>query len=649
MKIKLIILSFFISFQGFSQEVSEKSKYDPVAVFNPMINYQPSTVYRSASGNPGPAYWQNQANYKISANLDEKNNTISGNIKIEYINNSPDEITFIWLQLDQNKFNSSSRGSKTTPPNLGRYGLRNFEGGYKIANLRIEQPKAYLRNQPVKSFIDDTRMQIFLSEPLKTKQKVEIFMDFEFLIPDNGADRMGKYDAKEGVIYTIAQWFPRVCVYDDIEGWNTTPYLGAGEFYLEYGDYEFEITVPYNHIVVASGELTNEREVLTSKQLDRLKKAQVSDNTVVILEKGEIGKNNSRPKNSGTMTWKFTCKNTRDVAWASSSAFVWDAAKATLPSGKNILVQSVYPAEVGGNNEWGRSTEYTKHSMEYYSKLLFEYPYPVATNVAGIVSGMEYPGIVFCSAKSKRAGLFGVTDHEFGHTWFPMIVGTNERKFAWMDEGFNTFINMLSMKAFNNGEYYREQKTQDMGFFARGSKAILTPPDAMPEMEIGSLAYYKPAMGLKILSEAVVGEERLILALREYIRRWAFKHPTPFDFFHTVEDVVGEDLGWFWKSWFFENYKIDQAVKTAKYINNNALNGVNITLENLEQMPMPVELEIKEKGKEAVLINLPVDIWSKTKEWNFEYPSSAEIESIRLNPRGILFDSNLKNNVYKPN
>ncbi len=252
MKIKLIILSFFISFQGFSQEVSEKSKYDPVAVFNPMINYQPSTVYRSASGNPGPAYWQNQANYKISANLDEKNNTISGNIKIEYINNSPDEITFIWLQLDQNKFNSSSRGSKTTPPNLGRYGLRNFEGGYKIANLRIEQPKAYLRNQPVKSFIDDTRMQIFLSEPLKTKQKVEIFMDFEFLIPDNGADRMGKYDAKEGVIYTIAQWFPRVCVYDDIEGWNTTPYLGAGEFYLEYGDYESEITDRYNHIVVAS-------------------------------------------------------------------------------------------------------------------------------------------------------------------------------------------------------------------------------------------------------------------------------------------------------------------------------------------------------------------------------------------------------------
>lgn len=649
MKIKSIILSFLVVAQVFGQEVNEKSKYDPIAVFNPMINYQPSSVYRSASGNPGPAYWQNQANYRISANLDERNNTISGSVKITYINNSPDEITFLWLQLDQNKFNSSSRGSKTTPPNLGRYGLKDFEGGYKLSNVKVVQGRINAKNGATEPFIDDTRMQIFLQEPLKTKQSVEVSMDFSFLIPENGADRMGKYDAKDGVIYTIAQWFPRVCVYDDIEGWNTTPYLGAGEFYLEYGDYDFEITVPYNHVVVGSGELMNAKEVLTSKQMERLKKAQSSDDAVWILERNEIGKSNSRPKNSGTLTWKFSCNNTRDVAFASSSAFVWDAAKATLPSGKVILVQSVYPAEVDGKNEWGRSTEYTKHSMEFYSKLLFEYPYPVATNVAGIVSGMEYPGIVFCSTKSKKAGLFGVTDHEFGHTWFPMIVGTNERRFAWMDEGFNTYINMLSVKAFNSGEYFKEQKTQDMGFFARGSKVILTQPDAMPEIEIGSLAYYKPAMGLKMLSEAVVGEDRMTLALREYIRRWAYKHPTPFDFFHTVEDVVGEDLGWFWKSWFFENYKIDQAIKSTKYINSKPANGISITLENMEQMPMPVELEIKEKDKDAVIIKMPVDIWSKTKEWSFNYPSTGEVESLRLNPRGVLLDSNLKNNTYRPN
>lgn len=649
MKIKLFFIFLFVTVVGFAQESTEKSKYEPTVVFNPLLNYQPSTIYRSASGNPGPGYWQNQANYKISATLDDKSNRIFGSVKIEYINNSPDEITFVWLQLDQNKFNSSSRGSKTTPPNLGRYGLKDFEGGYKIANLKVEQQRSNARNQSAKSFIDDTRMQVFLAEPLRTKQKVEISMDFDFSIPSNGADRMGMYQAKDGVIYTIAQWFPRVCVYDDIEGWNTTPYLGAGEFYLEYGDYDFEITVPYNHIVVGSGELTNAKEVLTAKQMDRLKKAQSSDETVMILEKNEIGKSSSRPKNSGTNTWKFSCKNSRDVAWGSSAVFVWDAARAVLPSGKNILVQSVYPAEVDGKNEWARSTEYTKHSMEYYSELLFEYPYPVATNVAGIVSGMEYPGIVFCSTKSKRGGLFGVTDHEFGHTWFPMIVGTNERKFAWMDEGFNTYINMLSMKAFNNGEYYREQKTQDMGFSARASKPILTQPDDMPEIEIGNLAYFKPAIGLKMLAEAVVGEGRMNLALKEYIRRWAFKHPTPFDFFHTVEDVVGEDLGWFWKSWFFENYKIDQSIKNVKYINNNASNGITITLENMEQMPMPVEIEIKEKGKDAVFMKLPVDIWAKTKEWTFNYPSSADIESLRLNPKGILIDSNLKNNVWKPN
>ena len=646
MKIRILSILLLAYQIGFAQEPLKPSTYDPTVVFSPFINFQPSTVYRSASGNPGPNYWQNQANYKITAILDDAQNSVTGSVKIEYINNSPDELTFIWLQLDQNKFKHESRGSKTTPPGLGRYGIKEFEGGYSISNLKVNQQGFNAKNQGNKSIIDDTRMQIFLNEPLKPKQKVEISMDFNFLIPNNGADRMGMFDAKDGKVYEIAQWYPRVCVYDDIEGWNTTPYLGAGEFYLEYGDFEFEITAPYDHIVVASGELKNPKEVLTSIQLERLKKAQNSDETVIIIEKNEVGKKNARLKNDGTLTWKFTCENTRDVAWASSKTFMWDASKANLPSGKSVLVQSVYPEEFDGNNAWGRSTEYTKHSMEFYSSTLFEYPYPVATNVAGIVSGMEYPGIVFCGAKSRKGGLFGVTDHEFGHTWFPMIVGSNERKYAWMDEGFNTYINMLSEKNFNNGEYHSFTKTQDIALFLNGSMPIATQPDAMVEGEIGSLAYYKPAIGLKMLAETIIGEERMTLALREYIRRWAFKHPTPFDFFHTVEDVAGEDLGWFWKSWFFENFKIDQSIKSVKYKNSKPSEGVVITLENMEKMPMPVELEIKEKGTEAYVIKLPVEIWKKSKEWTFNHPSTGSIDYIKLNPSGALPDVNIKNNVW---
>ena len=309
MKIKFLVLFLFINILKISaQETTEKSKYDPTVVFNPLLYFQPSTIYRSGSGNPGPGYWQNQANYKISATLDTEQNRIFGNVKIEYVNNSPDELTFIWLQLDQNKFNPTSRGSKSTPVSLGRYGIKNFDGGYAISNLKLEASGNKYSGQGLKSIIDDSRLQIFLNEPLRSKQKAEISMEFEFLIPKNGADRMGMFEAKEGIVYEIAQWFPRVCVYDDIEGWNTTPYLGAGEFYLEYGNYDFEITVPYDHIVVASGKLMNPKDVLTSKQIDRLKKAQNSDETIEIVEKNEIGKSGTRPKNNGTLTWKFSCE-----------------------------------------------------------------------------------------------------------------------------------------------------------------------------------------------------------------------------------------------------------------------------------------------------------------------------------------------------
>lgn len=630
--------------------------YNSSEVFNPLNNYVPGNKYRSASGQPGPEYWQNRADYQIKASLDTTLHQVKGQVSITYTNNSPDELTFIWLQLDQNKFKKDSRGNSVTPISVGRYGVKGFDGGYTLSEIKAEKPtgtaapkgtvakgkKSILKD----TYTEDTRLQIFLTEPLKKGEKVQISMQYEFLIPENGSDRMGMYKAQKGIIYQMAQWFPRVCVYDDIRGWNTSPYLGAGEFYLEYGDYDFEITVPRDHIVVASGELLNPKEVLTSTQISRLAEARKSDQPVFIVKEDEVG--NSRPGGTGNLTWKFSCKNTRDVAWSSSKAFVWDAAKINLPSGKTALAQSVYPAEVGSKDAWGRSTEYTKFTIEFYSGWLMEYPYPNAINVAGIVGGMEYPGIVFCQASSKKASLYGVTDHEFGHIWFPMIVGTDERRYAWMDEGLNTYINSLAVKSFNNGEYFAPQATSKMGRFLHPSKSILNTPDAIPERELGILAYYKPSVGITMLADAIVGEERMKMALREYARRWAYKHPTPFDFFRTIENVLGEDLEWFWRGWFIKGDKIDQAIKSVKYIKDKAENGAYIELENVGALPMPVELEIKEKGKDPVIHKLPVEVWQKGSTWTFEHPSKAELEYVKLDPRGILPDVDDKNNTWKP-
>ena len=643
----ILFLTFFIFQNTFAQNNTEVLKYNASDVFNPLFNYRPSTIYRSASGVPGPNYWQNRADYTISCALNSDESVISGKVKIEYTNNSPDVLDFIWLQLDQNKFNSESRGSKTTPTFVGRYGIKNFNGGYEISNVRVEKiaKKTKVLNVLDKFLVEDTRMQLRLKESLNSSEKLIISMDFKFKIPNNGSDRMGKFLSKNGTVFQLAQWYPRVCVYDDISGWNTNPYLGGGEFYLEYGDVDFEITVPTNHIVVASGQLQNPKTVLNPSQLKNLEKAYNSEKTVEIQSAKEAGENKSSL--ISTKTWKFRCENTRDVAWASSEAFVWDAAYAKLPSGKKCLVQSVYPIEYGVQMAWGRSTEFVKHSIEYYSKTLMEYPYPVATNVAGVVSGMEYPGIVFCGAGDREGDLFGVTDHEFGHTWFPMIVGSNERKYAWMDEGFNTYFNNLSLKEFNNGEFYREQFADQMANYFNRSKSILNDADAILESDLGILAYNKPAMGLQMLKDAVLGEDRFNYAFKQYIKRWAFKHPSPFDFFHTVENASGEDLGWFWKSWFFEKYKIDQSIKSVKYKNSSPEEGITIRLENIEQMPMPVELEIKEVNGKMYQVNLPVEIWQKSGEWIFDYPTKQPIEYVKLNPRRILPDINLKNNIWR--
>lgn len=649
MRTNYFLISSIVALASVSQLFAQntiQSKYSYEEAFAPVFYPHNGSEYRSASGMPGPKYWQNKVDYKIKAHLDDEKKKISGEVKMSYTNNSPDKLDFMWIQLDQNLFSKKSRGMQTISVGKSRYGSHDipFEGGYTIESVKAAD------GEELKYLIDDTRMQVFLPQGLNPAGgSIELQITYNYTIPDYGADRTGVLSTKNGDVFAVAQWYPRVAVYDDILGWNVQPYTGPGEFYLEYGNFEIAITAPAKQVVVCGGELLNPEEVYTGEQLKRWEQARNSDETIVIRSDEEVTKGSSRPKGKKELTWKFRLNNSRDIAWAASSSFVIDAARINLPDGKKSLAISAYPAESIGNNGWERSTEYTKSSIEYYAKKWFSYPYPVAVNVATIVGGMEYPGIVFCKSTAKDAGLWGVTDHEFGHIWFPMIVGSNERLYAWMDEGFNSFINSLSKNEFNNGEYKSPKYDGHrlaLDYFQDDTEPIMSSPQNMKEKNIGTLAYRKPQLGLTILREQILGEERFDRAFRQYIEYWAYKHPTPYDFFHTMENVAGENLSWFWRSWFQQSWKLDQAITNVAYVDGDPSKGAIITVANLEKMPMPliVEATTASGGKER--IKLPVEIWERNKSFVFTLPTTEVLNSVVIDPEKVFPDINPSNNSW---
>ncbi len=597
--------------------------------------------YRSAAGIPGPDYWQNRVDYSIKATLDDKAHTLTGEITITYTNNSPDALPFIWLHLEQNRFTENSRGTLTTPIEGNRYNGE-VDGGYEISNLEAKTQRTVSN----KYIINDTRMQVWFKEPIKAEGgTATVSMDFTYKIPEKGMDRMGRMDVEQGTIYAMAQWYPRAAVYDDVEGWNVEPYLGAGEFYLGYGDFDYQITAPYDHIVVGSGVLVNPNQVLSPLVRERLAQARKSDETVFIIKPEEVDDMSIRAKQSGTLTWHFEMKNTRDVAFGSSKAFIWDAAKIDLPSGEKALAQSAYPKESAGDEAWGRSTEYSKHSVENYSNRWYEYPYKVATNVAANVGGMEYPGLNFCSWKSKGARLWGVTDHEFGHNWFPMIVGSNERRYAWMDEGFNSFINYYSTVDF--GEYPASlSKTRNMiaWFQSDTREGIDTYPDVTNLRNLGMTAYRKPAIGLLLLREYILDEERFDNAFKSYIKAWAYKHPQPADFFNHMENVTGENLSWFFKNWFYGTGNIDLAI--AGIHQTPEKDAFIITVENKGDIPMPVKMQITYRDGTVQEKTLPVEIWQRGDTWSFLLETEVLPQSIEIDPDKLLPDVNPSNDSW---
>jgi len=640
-----------------------ETKYDYHELWKPFFYTKNGNEYRAANGQAGPKYWQNRADYQLSAHLNEETNEIAGSEVLTYTNNSPQKMDFIWMQLDQNLFKLDSRGNKQVPLVTGDYqASRNwgqgqvFDAGYKIKSVKVLSTAKGSRTitaTDVKFLVNDTRMQVFLPKDIDAAGgQLKLKIEYSFISPDYGSDRMGIINtnqSKNGKIFQVAQWYPRMCVYDDIIGWNTLPYTGESEFYLEYGNFDVKITAPAKDIVVCSGELLNPKDVYTPEQQKRWAEAANSEKTVAIRSADEVTNPASRPAGKSELTWHFQIHNARDASWAASSAFIIDAAKMDLPSGRKAMAISAYPVEsTQGRAQWARGTEMIKASIEYNSKKWFEYPYPNATGVAGKAGGMEYPGIVFCSL----FGGWGVIDHEFGHTWFPMIVGSNERLYGWMDEGFNTFINTLSTANSLKGEFYRaptpagNQRAWNF-FTAPTLEPILSNPDNLKEANNGTLLYSKPSAGLVMLREQILGPERFDFAFKTYIQRWAYKHPTPDDFFRTIENASGESLQWFWRGWFENNWRLDVAVRSVRYVDNDPTKGAVITIDNLEKMAMPVVLEIKTVSGKTDRVNFPAEIWERNVSWSFKYPSTEPIESVTYNPDSTLPDYNPANNVWK--
>ena len=650
MKSKLIIALIFSAFTVLTQT---KNGYNPHMVFDPSFDLQPGTVYRSGSGAPGPEYWQNKPDYRISVKLDDKKNIISGNVEIDYTNNSPDSLYYVWLQLEQNRFTESSRGN-FTPSH--QEDTTKFTGGFNISSVRINW-NGKISNADY--IIDGTRMQVRLQHLLKPRDGIlKIYISYSYKIPPKGIGRSGFMETKNGTIYEIAQWYPRMAVYDDLKGWNNLPFLGTGEFYLDYSNFDYKITVPWYMILAGSGELLNPEDVLTKNEIERLNRAKQSDSTIFIIDTTEINQFKTRPLKNGDLTWHFRMVNSRDVSWSASKAFIWDAAKVNLPSSRKCLAMSVYPIESAGKNAWGRSTEYLKKSIEIYSKDWYEYPYPVAVNSAGPVGGMEYPGIIFCHWSVKSQVLWRITTHEIGHNWFPMIVGSNERENAWMDEGFTTFINIYSTEKFNHGEFAPKRDNEYApkgGNPAQEIIPLLTNPevppiisfaDAIPNKFVHPVEYYKTALGLVMLREIILGHERFDYAFKTYINRWAFKHPAPQDFFRTINDASGDNLNWFWKEWFYKNWTLDQSIENIKYIDEDTLKGAVITIKNNDKMVMPVTLMIKESNGLNSRINLPVEIWEESGIYNYKFHSSSIIDSVIIDPDENLPDVDRNNNIW---
>jgi hypothetical protein len=617
--------------------------FDPTGVGDTSIfaplNLPRGTIFRSGSGMPGPRYWQQRASYDLRATLDTGTKSLKGELTLRYTNNSPDTLRFVWFQVEQNAFKSASLNSYVFPPN-SRFGARSFEGGTTFDRLNLVNGTA---KTALKSRVDGTQMKVDLPSPLAPGGSVTFDMAWHFEIPEHGADRMGR----DGALFELAQWYPRVSVYDDIRGWNTEPYLGQGEFYLEYGDYTLAITVPAGYIVAATGVLTNAAEVLTPAQITRLAQAAKTEKTVNIVTQEELASGAARPKKSGMLTWRFKAQNVRDAVWAASPEYMWDAS-----SWKGIMAYAYYrPSAI---ETWKDAADMSRASIQEYSERWFPYPYPQISAVEGPISGMEYPMIAMEAKGDDKYDLFNVVTHEIGHMWYPMIVGSNERMHMWQDEGFNTFINYFAeSKRYPEKGSYAERVRHDRETVVEfmlndADEPLEVNPDRIDPSVLGENAYVKTAVGLALLRDEILGPQAFDDAFREYTRRWAFKHPSPTDFFKTMEDVSGKRLDWFFRQWFLENPHFDQAIDTLVTKQFPGGDSVAVIFANHARGVMPIHARFIFTDGTSQNFTYPAEVWSTNtrfylRRYGFQGKKLARVE---LDPDKRLPDLDRTNNNW---
>jgi hypothetical protein len=637
----------------------------PVAdtgIFSPPPLPQPSEI-RRADGAPGRDYWQQRADYAIRVTLDTAGRRISGTETIRYRNNSPDTLRFVWMQLDQNLFRPGSIGSLLFASE-SRFAGAGFKGGFEIERVlqcavpperRTPGRRAGARRaapdtagfaaecsrapqaSPLRPRVDDTMMYLDLVRPIPPGGATALEVAYAFNVPERGADRMGR----DGSLYQIAQWYPRMAVYDDVRGWNTDPYVGPGEFYLEYGDIDYEITLPAGYIVAGTGVLRNPADVLTATQRERLAGAVKSDTTIRIVTEPELRSGDTRPARQGSLSWRFQASNVRDAAWAASPEYLWDAA-----GWEGILVQAYYrPSAI---ETWKDAVRMSRYSIQEYSTRWLRYPYPQASSVEGPVSGMEYPMLAMAARGKDGPDLFQVVTHEIGHNWYPMIVGSDERRHAWMDEGFSSFINTFAQEGFWNRDdseaRRRERELVVKGDQTPTAQPIMTPANRYKtDTSLVRLAYLKPSVALLALRTKVLAPAVFDSAFREYTRRWSFKHPQPADFFRTMEAVSGRDLSWFWRGFFYTTAALDQAVESVKL----GEGVTEVAVANLGDAVMPVELELSFADGTTELVRLPVEIWYGDERYVYQHRSGKPLVSARVNPDGTLPDAISANNAWE--
>ena len=583
-KIKFFILCLFLTPYISAQDNLNNSKFKQLYEELPTPN-----VYRTASGAPGHEYYQQKADYQINVELDEEKNILEGNEIITYTNNSPDVLNYLWVQLDQNVRAKNSHGQLTTTNSMNNkmsfrnikrmHDKMNFDGGFKLEEVRDSY------NNQLTYIINETMMRIELSKPLRQGQSFSFKIKYSYNINDRmkiGGRSGYEYFENEGnAIYTIAQFFPRMAVYNEVEGWQNKQFLGRGEFTLPFGDYKVSITVPSDHIVAATGELINAASVLSKNQIKRWEKAKKNFIDPVIIVTEEEAKENEKEKSKSKKTWTFEAKNVRDFGWASSRKFIWDAMAVDI-SGETVMAYSYYPKE--GNPLWEQySTRVVAHSLKVYSKYTIDYTYPQATSVHAKSIGMEYPMICFnfgrpesdgTYSKRTKYAMIGVIIHEVGHNFFPMIINSDERQWTWMDEGLNTFLQYITEQEFERNYPSRRGPPNNIVEYMKGDKSGISPIMTNSEsiLQFGNNAYGKPATALNILRETIMGRELFDYSFKTYSERWAFKHPTPADFFRTMEDASAVDLDWFWRGWFYTNDHVDISLDKVNWFKINTGN-----------------------------------------------------------------------------